>query len=594
MLGNKRAGRGHLTAALGGILAGLVASGGMLLLRGTLQVRTVPERLMEWLLLFVPPGLFEAALQRFSVDAKRYALAAAVVASVGLLALLGYVLLRRGTSFLGLAATGLGLWLLVMLVIMPVTSAGVFAADLLQGQPAVVGGYLAVALTFVAALAAVRAWRQTRTPPAAAESSLAVQAGKGTPEADGVSRRAALGLLGATGVAYAGTYGLSALLPGSRALPTLVVVDPQSPLPSGGIGSLDPHPSMVDMPETAPPAASAPATPAGDTLPEPTTLRQLARDKDGALMPSGRPSGELAALTTSNDAFYIVTKNAGGDPIIHPQDWRLLVDGEVGQPFQLDYATLRKLPSVEVAKTLECISNFVGKPELAPFGSEMISTAVWKGVRIGDILQLVGGAKPGADWLAVLSSDEYTSALPLELALDPGTLLVYEMNGQTLPREHGYPARLLVPGRYGMKSAKWVVGLRPLRREFVDWYGQRNWSQTAEVRTMSRIDQPAPGAVLSEGEQRIAGVAYAGLRGIKQVEFSTDGGETWQMADLLEPAPGPDAWVCWQGTFQVAAGGRARLVARATDGTGELQIEAFSLPQPDGGTGWPSVEVQAA
>lgn len=224
----------------------------------------------------------------------------------------------------------------------------------------------------------------------------------------------------------------------------------------------------------------------------------------------------------------------------------------------------------------------------------MISTAVWKGVRVGDILQLVGGVKPGAEWLAVLSSDEYTSALPMEVALDPGALLVYEMNGQTLPPEHVYPARLLVPGVYGIKSAKWVVGLRPLRREFVDRYGQRNWSKTAEVRTMSRIDQPAPDAVLSQGELRIAGVAYAGVRGIKQVESSADGDDTWQIADLLEPAPGPDAWVRWQGTFQLPAGSRARLVARATDGSGELQVEAFSLPQPDGCSGWPGVEVQAA
>src|SRR5690348_8063678 len=118
MLSENPARIAHLTAAVGGVLAAVLASAGMLLLRGTLQVRSVPERLMEWLLLFVPPGLFEAALQRFSVDAKRYALAAAVAVSVGLLGLLGYRLLRRGTSWLGLAATGLGLWLVVMLVIM--------------------------------------------------------------------------------------------------------------------------------------------------------------------------------------------------------------------------------------------------------------------------------------------------------------------------------------------------------------------------------------------------------------------------------------------------------------------------------------------
>jgi DMSO/TMAO reductase YedYZ molybdopterin-dependent catalytic subunit len=589
MLSEKPAGSRHLTAAVGGLLAALLASAGMLLLRETLQVRSAPERLMEWLLLFVPPGAFEATLQRFSVDAKRYALAAAVVVSVGLMALVGYALLRRGTSVLGLAALGFGLWLVVMLVIMPLTSAGVFAADLLQGQAAAVGGYLAVCLTFVAVLAAARPWRRAPRPtPAAAAASPAPPA-----QSERVSRRAALGLLGATGVAYAGTYGASAFLPGARDVATVVVVDPQSPLPSGGINSLQPHPSLLDDPEAAPTVASAP-TPAADNLPEPTTLRQLARDKDGALMASGRPPGELASLTTPNDTFYIVTKNAGGDPIIHPRDWRLLVDGEVQQPFQLDYATLRKLPSVEVTKTLECISNFVGKPELAPFGSEMISTAVWKGVRIADILQLVGGVKSGADSVAVLASDEYTSALPLEAALDPGTLLVYEMNGQTLPREHGYPARLLVPGLYGMKSAKWVVGLRPLRREFIDWYGQRNWSKTAEVRTMSRIDQPAPGATLPAGQQRIAGVAYAGLRGIQQVEFSADAGETWQKADMLEPPPGPDAWVRWQGSFTLAPGSRTRLIARATDGNGEVQVEPFSLPQPDGGTGWPSVEVQAS
>jgi hypothetical protein len=98
------------------------------------------------------------------------------------------------------------------------------------------------------------------------------------------------------------------------------------------------------------------------------------------------------------------------------------------------------------------------------------------------------------------------------------------------------------------------------------------------VSSPARIDQPAPGVVLSQGEQRIAGIAYAGLRGIQQVEFSADGGETWQMADLLEPAPGPDAWVRWQGTFQLAAGSRARLVARATDGTGESSSKPSACP----------------
>jgi DMSO/TMAO reductase YedYZ molybdopterin-dependent catalytic subunit len=327
---------------------------------------------------------------------------------------------------------------------------------------------------------------------------------------------------------------------------------------------------------------------------EPPPARVLRRDQDGAALPSGRRPGELAPLVTNNDDFYIVTKNAAGDPDLRPAQWRLVVDGEVGRTVQLDYQSLRNLPAIEMTKTLECISNFVTKCELAPFGCGLISTARWRGVRLSDLLDLAGGLKPGVVSLAVISADEFTTALPLDAALAPDTILVYEMNGQVLPREHGYPARVLVPDRYGMKSGKWVIGLRALGREFVDWYGQRNWSQQAIVKTMTRIDVPAPDAELPPGEHRIAGIAYAGARGVAKVEFSPDGGQTWEVAELLEPAPGRDAWVRWQGRFTLAPGARATLMSRATDRTGELQIEAFSLPQPDGSSGWHAIDVRAA
>ena len=228
-------------------------------------------------------------------------------------------------------------------------------------------------------------------------------------------------------------------------------------------------------------------------------MRALPRDQDGAALASARRPGELSDAVTSNENFYVVTKNAGGDPVLHPDDWRLVVDGEVQRPFELDYVALRKLPSVEVTRTLECISNLVDKCELAPFGCDLISTAVWKGVRLSDVLGLVGGLKPGVTFLATISADEYTTALPIDVAMSPDSLLVFEMNGQVLPREHGYPARLLVPGRYGMKNPKWVVALRPMKREFVDWYGQRSWSREARVKTMTRIDVPARDAHLQAG-----------------------------------------------------------------------------------------------
>jgi hypothetical protein len=111
---------------------------------------------------------------------------------------------------------------------------------------------------------------------------------------------------------------------------------------------------------------------------------------------------------------------------------------------------------------------------------------------------------------------------------------------------------------------------------------------------MTRIDVPAPGATVPAGRQRIAGIAYASNRGISQVEYSADGGASWSVASILEPQPGPDAWVRWEGAFDVPAGATVALVSRATDGLGVLQQEAFSLAQPDGGAGWNHISVTGA
>jgi len=574
-------GQRDTAAIVGGISAALVFGIGMLLLRSTIGVRSVPERLMEWLLLFLPPGLFEAMLQRFSFDAKRYGLDLAVVVILALLAWLGYEALHRGWSMLILAGLGLAVWLVVMLVIMPLTSAGLFASALPDGAAAAILGYLAISLSYGAVLAFTRTWIDVDGDP---ERALSVPV---------TQRRTLLAAIAGTAAAYAATYASGMLFPTAARAPAIVLLDPQEPVPSGGLDEPNPHPQVVSTPVAQAPAPPTPTVAANATppLPKPPPARTLQRDKDGAVLQSGRPAGQLAPEFTSNTDFYVVTKNAGGDPELRAEDWRLLVDGEVQRSFQLDYATLRRLPAVEVTKTLECISNFVGKPELAPFGAELISTAHWKGVAVKDILALTGGPRPGAEWLAVFSADEFTSALPMEVAMDPTTLLVYEMNGDVLPYEHGYPARVLVPGRYGMKNPKWVIGLRPMTREFLDWYGQRNWSKDAIVRTMSRIDSPGPDSTLAAGQNVVSGIAYAGTRGIQRVEFSSDGGESWHAAELLEPAAAQDAWVRWRGSFSYAPGSRVALMARATDGAGAVQEQAFTLPEPNGGTGWPHLEL---
>ncbi|MBA2447182.1 MAG: molybdopterin-dependent oxidoreductase [Chloroflexi bacterium] len=322
--------------------------------------------------------------------------------------------------------------------------------------------------------------------------------------------------------------------------------------------------------------------------------KPIARDEYGATTAGARQPGALAELITPTENHYHVTKNPVSDPVVRPESWRLVLDGELQRPVQLDYRTLRQLPAVEMAKTLECISNFTAECQLVPFGCELIGTAVWKGVPLKDLIELAGGFKPGVVSVSLFGEDEFVSAIPAEVALDPGTLLAYEMNGDVLPYEHGYPARILTPGRYGYKSPKWVRGIRPTTREVPDWYAQRNWSKDGIVKTMSRIDVPAPGAALAPGRQRIAGIAYAADRGISMVEFSADGGQTWQTATFLEPAPGKDAWIRWEGGFELPPGAMARLFARATDGTGRLQTREFVLPAPNGASGWNSIEVKSA
>jgi DMSO/TMAO reductase YedYZ molybdopterin-dependent catalytic subunit len=325
--------------------------------------------------------------------------------------------------------------------------------------------------------------------------------------------------------------------------------------------------------------------------PRPATAAPLA---DDVLNRAGRPPGQLAPSITPTAAFYIVSKNGAGDPRLDSGRWRLVLDGAVNRPVQLDYPTLQRLPAVELVKTLECISNLTASCELTSFGCDLISTASWRGARLVDLLDLAGGLKPDAVSLAVLAADEFSSALPLEVALDEETLLVYEMNGAPLPPEHGAPARLLAPGRYGFKSAKWVVRLSPQTADYVDWYSQRGWNRQGLVRTMSRIDTPANGALLPAGPQTIAGIAYAGARGISAVELSADGGTTWQPTSFLENQPGRDSWVRWQGSFTIASGQELLLVSRATDGDGVLQEQQFSLAEPDGAAGWPSLSVRGA
>jgi DMSO/TMAO reductase YedYZ molybdopterin-dependent catalytic subunit len=666
------------------LLATSVAMGLMFWARAVFQVRTLPERVMEWLLLFVPLDTFEQGIRTFGPQAKVLALYGGIAVMSASLFGLGLLALRRRWPGPAILAMALILFIIAMAGIMPLTGGGFFGSSLLQHVLLVNGVYLGMSLVYASLLLLPQALEHLDAQSAASPDPAAVQASRrslaaglaGTslayaaalrqasigggrtgsdlplaqvpPNTVGSSGSLAPTAPAATPTAHPGMAGIpaqatadtpevaatvaaaaapaiptTAAAPAAQAAPT-TPAQPTAPSPAPPadqdspaavpttVTAAEPAPQPPTSPPTRPPQPTATAAPpaprstepppsstvpAGppNTTPLPTPrARELARDQGGALTASSRQKGELASLVTPTNAHYVVTKNAVTDPALDAETWRMVLDGEVARPVQVDYQTLRRLPAAEQYKTLECISNFTSMCHLAFFGCDLISTAQWKGARLRDVLELAGGLRPGVVSLLVRGADEFSSSIPASLASNPDVLLAYEMNGQVLPRQHGYPVRLLVPGRYGMKSAKWVVGIRALRTEQLDWYGQRNWSRTGIVRTMSRIDVPADGARLTPGRHRISGIAYAGDRGVSGVQFSSNGGQSWNPANFVEPPLGRDTWVRWTAEFDLAPGQALKLMSRAVDGQGQVQTEVFNLPQPDGGSGLHSIEIAAA
>jgi DMSO/TMAO reductase YedYZ molybdopterin-dependent catalytic subunit len=232
--------------------------------------------------------------------------------------------------------------------------------------------------------------------------------------------------------------------------------------------------------------------------------------------------------------------------------------------------------------TLQCISNLVG--------GDLVGTAKWTGVPLARVLEGAGGAGRGAVRVVFHAVGGYTDSLPVAKALEPTTVVAYGMNDRSLPRAHGFPARIIVPGIYGMKNVKWLE-----RIEVVDYdyrgYWQRSdgWDNVAEVKTASRIDVPQELTSL-EAAGVVAGVAWAGDRGIRRVEVSLDGGTSWAPATLRRQLA-RTAWRQWRLPLPAGVSGRRTLRVRATDGRGELQTATETPPHPSGASGYDTVDV---
>ncbi len=285
--------------------------------------------------------------------------------------------------------------------------------------------------------------------------------------------------------------------------------------------------------------------------------------------------GRLPPWLTPNEAFYTVSKNFF-DPVVDGATWRLRIDGLVDAPREFTLDELRAFPAGESTNTLMCISY---EP-----GDDLISNAKWVGVSLRDVLA-EAGVQPRATHIQFTSADDYVESHALDYARDPRVRLVWEMNGEPLPHKHGFPLRLLAPGRYGIKNPKWITRITLIEGDIQGYWQQRGWDQEGVIKTMSRIDVPARGARGEPGRALVEGIAFAGERGVERVEVSTDDGQTWADADLHDAPTAPLAWRFWSFEFDAEVGAH-QLRARATDATGAPQIAEESSALPDGSSGY--------
>ena len=334
-------------------------------------------------------------------------------------------------------------------------------------------------------------------------------------------------------------------------------------LVGGGVGRL----LLNSRAEAAPAPAAIPA--AVDPVASPAPAAELA-------VPG------ISPLVVPNRDFYRIDVELL-TPHLDASKWSLSIDGMVDHPFTLTYPELLAMEMHEEYVTIACVSNEVG--------GDLVGNALWKGVRLRELLDRAG-VQPGATQIVGHSFDGFTAGFPTAWLDDPKreALVAVAMNGAPLPPEHGYPARLIVPGLYGYVSAtKWLttIGLTTLGA-FDGYWVPLGWAKEAPILTQSRIDVPRDGSSVTAGQVAVAGVAWAPDRGVSGVEVQIDGGK-WVATEMS--APISDAtWVQWLYRWS-ATPGTHLISVRATDGTGTIQTAQVTRPAPDGARGHHTIGV---
>lgn len=306
-------------------------------------------------------------------------------------------------------------------------------------------------------------------------------------------------------------------------------------------------------------------------LPPPAPVQASSRL---APVPGTRPE-----ITSTHD-FYRIDINLT-PPSIERATWRLALGGLIARPRELSLEEVRARPAMTQTITLECISN--------PVGGDLIGTCPWTGCSFASFVEDLGLA-PDARTLWIEAADGFHESVSLDDARDPRAMLVYAMNGEPLTAEHGFPLRLYLPDRHGMKLPKWIRRIDAIDHPRPGYWVERGWSATAIPHTTSVIDAALATGQGSARRLSIGGIAYAGARGISKVEVQVDDG-AWQAAQLRTPALSQLTWVQWRLDAAYAPGSHT-LRVRAYDGTGALQDTTVRPPHPDGATGLHTKQVK--
>jgi DMSO/TMAO reductase YedYZ molybdopterin-dependent catalytic subunit len=267
------------------------------------------------------------------------------------------------------------------------------------------------------------------------------------------------------------------------------------------------------------------------------------------------------------------------EPRIDPGTWRLTVDGDVPAAVELTVPQLLALPLEERDLLMICVHN--------PVGGKRMGCARWTGIGVGDLLDRVG-VSGEEGWLVAEAVDGYRNVLPLQEARRG--FLALGMAGQPLPREHGSPARLLVPGRPGQDgNIKWLRRLTVTAVPPPSYWGERGWPDGSyPVHPGSRIDVPAAHQRSEPGTVTVRGYAWAPTVGVDAVQLQIDGGP-WRDT-VLGIDLGPDAWRPWSFPWQ-ATEGRHQLRVRCRTAAGQWQEETAGTPYPHGVRGVHAVAV---